>query len=153
MAEKKKTPIKKTPTRKKTTTKKKTTTRRSAGRPKKTVYDKKYCEMLVEHYAQGLDFKSFAGFVGVSRSTLYEWVKSYPEFKEAKEKGSDMGYLFHLRNLTNIATGVNRGNVAAQMILMRNLFGWRATDDNKEKEETKVEISLKYDAGGNKNKK
>lgn len=147
----KKQPTKKTPTRKKVATKKKATTRRTAGRPTKTVYKKEYCDQIKEHMAEGLSFVTFASKIGISRSTLYEWVKKYPEFKEAKEQASLHNRIFWERLGIGIATGTMRGNAAVWIFNMINRF----PDDfknNRDKEVTdnKVEIKLKYDASSNK---
>lgn len=53
------------------------------GRP--TLYDPKYCEMLIAHCEQGLSFETFAGVLRVNPDTLYEWVKKHSEFSEAKK--------------------------------------------------------------------
>jgi len=50
------------------------------GRPSK--YKPDYCNEVVLHMEQGFSFDSFAGRIGVSRDTLYEWLKVYPEFSD-----------------------------------------------------------------------
>lgn len=54
-----------------------------AGRP--TLYREKYCEDVIEWMAQGFSFESFAGKIGVSVETLYEWTRRHPPFSEAKK--------------------------------------------------------------------
>jgi len=58
---------------------------------KNRVYEDKYkpefCELLIKHFEEGGAFNSFPAVCGVVRSTLYEWVNRYPEFKEAKSIG------------------------------------------------------------------
>lgn len=51
------------------------------GRP--TKYDPAYCDMIVEHMTDGASMTSFAAMIDVSRSTINEWGKNYPEFSEA----------------------------------------------------------------------
>ncbi len=135
----------------KKTTKKATTHKRTAGRPTKTVYKKEFCDMLIEHMAEGLSFVTFASKIGISRSTLYEWAKSHPEFKEAKDKSSIANRLFWERIGIGLATGQNRGNAAVWIFNMINRFP-DEFKNNRDKVETeqKVEIKLKYDAGRNK---
>lgn len=53
------------------------------GRP--TLYEQRYCEMLVEHCEKGKSIEAFAGKIGVSIDTIYEWAKVHPEFSEAKK--------------------------------------------------------------------
>lgn len=57
-------------------------------------YDPNYCELLIKHMRDGLTFDSFAGIVSVTRATLYEWVKHFPEFSEAKKIGASKSLLF-----------------------------------------------------------
>lgn len=51
------------------------------GRP--TKYEKDYCIDVIDHMEQGYSFESFAGLVGVAKSTLYEWQDRNPEFSDA----------------------------------------------------------------------
>jgi hypothetical protein len=50
-----------------------------------TKYKPEYCNMLIEYAAKGFTWITFAAEINVSKSTLYEWLKKYPEFLEAKE--------------------------------------------------------------------
>lgn len=50
----------------------------TAGRP--TKYRPEYCEQIIEHMAEGASITSFAAQIRVSRSTITEWVDTYPEF-------------------------------------------------------------------------
>jgi len=62
------------------------------GRP--TMYRPEYCEELIEHMSRGLSFHSFAGKVGVSRETLYNWAERYPEFLYSKKIGEQKSLYF-----------------------------------------------------------
>lgn len=59
---------------------------------RKTEYEPRFCDLLLEHMTAGGDFRSFAGILGVSRSTLYNWVARFPEFSEAKEIATEKAY-------------------------------------------------------------
>ena len=48
-------------------------------------YRSSFCIELLEHMGMGLTFDSFSVRIGVSPRTLQTWLKTYPEFKEAKE--------------------------------------------------------------------
>lgn len=61
--------------------------RRGRGRPSE--YQPRFCEQLVDHMAQGFSFESFAGVVGVSKQTLYNWAEAHAEFLDAKERGTE----------------------------------------------------------------
>jgi hypothetical protein len=56
------------------------------GRP--TKYKEEYCEMLIEHMAEGYSFESFGGIIEVDETTLYEWEKSHKEFSLSKNIGT-----------------------------------------------------------------
>lgn len=63
-----------------------------AGRP--TDYRPEFCELLIDHMAKGLSFESFAGLVGVSKQTIYDWVKANPEFLDSKNIGTEKARLW-----------------------------------------------------------
>jgi hypothetical protein len=52
-----------------------------AGRPSK--YEERFCDEMEAFMAQGYSATAFAGHIGVSRSTIDNWAKEYPEFLEA----------------------------------------------------------------------
>lgn len=62
------------------------------GAPSK--YDPTYTEMLIGHMASGLSYESFAGVIGISRATLYNWEEAHEEFLDAKKKGSEKNLLY-----------------------------------------------------------
>lgn len=108
------------------------------GRP--TDYRPEYCLALIEHMRQGLSFESFAGTIGVNRTTLYNWENAKEEFKEAKEIGVEYSRLFweklgieHVvnRSDSNSQQGIGSNsksrsiNAAVWIANMKNRFGWR----------------------------
>ena len=54
-------------------------------------YRKEYCEKLIKHMSEGLSFETFGATLDdpVGRTTLYDWVKVYPEFEAAKKIAFD----------------------------------------------------------------
>ena len=63
----------------------KKTALRPVGRPCK--YDPSYCEKLIDLMANGaLDCECFA-YWNVNKSTFYDWINKYPDFREAHEQG------------------------------------------------------------------
>jgi len=64
--------------------------------------------MLVQHYAEGGTFETFAAVVDVDYSTLYDWEGRHPEFARAKNKGKPKSYKFYLEMGKLIATGQMR---------------------------------------------
>ena len=61
------------------------------GRP--TKYEIRFCKMLMEHMGNGYSYESFAGKIGVTRSTLYEWEK-HDNFSDAKKLAVEKNLLF-----------------------------------------------------------
>lgn len=95
-----------------------------AGRP--TSYKEEYCEQLIKHMAEGLSFESFAGAVGVSKQTLYDWAAANPEFLDAKQRGFEVSRLTWERIGLKI-TKAGEGNATAFIFNMKNRFKeeWR----------------------------
>lgn len=104
---------------------KKKPTKRRVGRP--TKYDPKYCEMLIDHMAEGLSFDAFAGRVEVTRETLYEWARVHSEFSDAKKIGFSKCLTMWEELGVKIAKGEIQGQPATWFINMKNRFPktWR----------------------------
>lgn len=71
-----------------------------------TKYKPEMCAMLEIHLGQGFSFAAFTKS-GVGRTTLYDWVDKYPEFKEAKERGTAAALSFYENLLRGKLTGVD----------------------------------------------
>ena len=56
-------------------------------------FQDEYCDMLIEHMADGFSFESFGKKIRTGARTLYYWVENYPDFADAKEIG-DMAALY-----------------------------------------------------------
>jgi hypothetical protein len=54
-------------------------------RPSK--YDPAFCDMVIEAMQEGFSLTGFAGQIGVSRSTIGEWMNEYPAFSAACSVG------------------------------------------------------------------
>lgn len=107
-----------------------------------TKYDPKYCEMLIEHMSEGLSFDSFAGVLGVTRATIYNWANDYPEFLDAKSIGRQKGMLFDEKLLTKGTQGKQKGyNIAAHKWKMANMYKWSDRVEQKT-ENTTVQINI-----------
>lgn len=108
-------------------------------------YKTEYCEMLINHMAEGLSYQSFAGLIGVSYKTLFEWEKDYPEFKEAKDRAKPMQLLWDERMLNKGIIGTQRGyNAQAHKWKMANCHKW--TDRSEQQIESKnISINITSD--------
>lgn len=102
-----------------------------AGRPSK--YDPSYCDDLEDHFAQGLSYESFAGVVGVSKQTLYDWEKAHPEFLDAKKASEAKSQLVWEKRLAALAT-TGEGNATAIIFGLKN----RASDSWRDVKATEI---------------
>ena len=66
---------------------KKTTEKPKMGAP--TKYKPEYCQQVIDHMTRGLSFESFAGFLGVTKSTIYNWLEEHKDFLDSKEIGME----------------------------------------------------------------
>ena len=51
------------------------------GRP--TLYRPEYCEMVIQRMSEGFSLTAFAGFIGVSKHAIYEWIAAHADFGNA----------------------------------------------------------------------
>ena len=56
------------------------------GRP--TRYDPKFGEQIVTIMGQGFSLVAAAAYIGVGRTTIYEWRDKHPEFRKLLELGA-----------------------------------------------------------------
>jgi hypothetical protein len=55
--------------------------RHAGGRPSE--YRPEYCQLVIEKMSEGLSLTAFAGFIRVSKSSVYEWISAHREFSDA----------------------------------------------------------------------
>jgi len=93
------------------------------GRP--TNYRSEFCEMLLDHFREGLSFNAFAAKAGVCFDTIHEWVKVHKEFSDAKAKGKAILLEWDEKMLNRGLQGNQRGyNIAAHKWKMTNVHKW-----------------------------
>lgn len=51
------------------------------GRPSE--YRPEYCQAVIDCMAQGFSLTAFAGSIRVAKDTVYEWIKTHPQFSDA----------------------------------------------------------------------
>lgn len=94
------------------------------GRP--TTYKKEYCQLLVDHMAEGLSFESFSAIVYTPYRVLYQWLERQPDFALAKDVGEGLGRLFWEKAGRNGCLGkIPNFNTGAWTFFMRNRFQWK----------------------------
>lgn len=100
--------------------------------------------------ADGYSFESFAGLVKVSKQCIYDWVKDYPDFFDAKKEATERCRLFWeqkgmegLFNLNDKEAQINKTfNTTNWIFQMKNRFDWR---DKKDTEVTgNVELGVNF---------
>ena len=93
-----------------------------------TLYKEEYCERLIDWMAKGMSFESFAGEVGASKQTIYDWVDRRPEFAEAKRLAFDKCRVFWEKLMIAGAAGkIKNFNATMVIFNMKNRFKdeWR----------------------------
>ena len=116
-----------------------------AGRP--TEYKPEYCQQLIDHMAEGFSFESFAGLLGVSKQTIYNWLEHFPEFVDAKKAGFEASRLTWEKIGKKIADE-GSGNATAFIFNMKNRFREDWNDKQQiEHSGAKVSLHIEPDAG------
>ena len=117
MEKPKKKVVKKKTTKKKVV--KKEVVKKNSGRP--TKYKEEYCELLIDHMAQGFTFESFAGLVSVNLDTVYNWCTLFPKFSEAKSEARAKQLLADEKHVNNFISGKNKeGNASVLIFKMKS---------------------------------
>lgn len=75
----------------------------------------------------------FATYIGISQLRIREWIKKYPEFKEAVERARDIQ-----ETILVINTLCGNYNPTASIFTLKNLLGWA----DKVKTETVTELNI-----------
>lgn len=111
------------------------------GRP--TKFKEEYCEQLVQYRREGGSYQGFAGLIGVSIPTLYEWEENYPQFSYAKKEAKTANRLY----MDGIAKGmmegtIKGGNAIIWLFLMKNEHGLQNDPLPEADDVRKVEIGF-----------
>lgn len=127
--------------------------RHPGGRP--TKYKSEYCEMLQEHMAKGLSYEVFGAKIGVSRQTLYDWEKEYPEFLDTKKYAFDLCQLFWeekcIEHIVTLSENERDGqysksttkalNTGAWIFNMKNRFKWTDKTSGEDLEDSPIKLA------------
>lgn len=93
---------------------------------KPTKYKAEYCQLLIDHLAEGKSIEAFPAVIHVNRDTIYEWFKKHREFLDAKNMGLAHARLLFDKITMNAIMGKVPGfNATAWVFTMKNRFGWR----------------------------
>ncbi len=83
-------------------------------------FDPSYCQMLIDHMTDGYAFDSFAADIEMDRSTLYIWLKKYPDFKRAYGVGKAKAQKYWEHRLMN--KGFPETSVTAEIFVLKTRF-------------------------------
>lgn len=113
-----------------------------------TKYDEKYCEMLIEHMAEGYSFESFGGIIEVNEDTLYEWVKVHPKFSDSKSIGTQKSMVWWEKiGRQGMINEIPFFNDRIWRLNMINRFRskWSDGTKNENNDKVKTEIVVRYE--------
>lgn len=79
-------------------------------------YKPEFCQMLRDHMAEGKSYSAFAAKIKTSRSVLYNWEKTYPEWAQAKAEAFDLCRDFFEEKLLTKISGKSSDRTAAKNI-------------------------------------
>lgn len=79
-------------------------------------YKPEYCQKLIEHMGKGFSYETFGAEVGCGRTTLYDWEKQHPEWKEAKKQAMERAMKFFEQRLIVKISGVDIEGVDTKKI-------------------------------------
>lgn len=113
-------------------------------------YKPEYCQMLIDHMAEGYSFRSFGAVVECGRQTLYEWVNRVPEFKAAKRIGEEKGLMYY----ENLLKQKHEGNkdIDTACVLFPLKTRWHEIYGDKTKHQIEVKKSVEQLVGDAKKK-
>lgn len=118
------------------------------GRP--VEYREEFCAVVIEEMAKGYSKEAVAGVIGISKETLYQWAKKYPNFSDAISIGESKSRVFWENKLVEYAVHTKNGKQINGQVFnlnMKNRFGW------KDKQEVDVGDSTKKAFGFSLDKK
>ena len=91
------------------------------GRP--TEYHEDMCQKVITFGKQGYSRTAIAAKLGISRQTLYLWVKQYPDFFDAMEKAVEESQIFWEDALRLTAMGaLEKANATATIFALKSQF-------------------------------
>lgn len=114
------------------------------GRP--TEYKPEYCQKLIDYMALGYSYEAFAGKLGVSKQTLYNWEKANQDFMDAKSIAVEKCRVYweSLAIDNPFTTKLGGLNTGVWVFNMKNRFKWTDKVEVEAGEETRNVLKLAY---------
>lgn len=96
---------------------------KNKGRP--TIYQIKYCQKIIDWMADGYSISSFAGKIGVSEKTIYNWAKENEDFLQSIKIGKAKSILFWEKiGRQGMMGEIPHFNATVWIFQMKNRWGW-----------------------------
>lgn len=113
------------------------------GRP--SLYKEEYGQMLIDHLSKGGFVEGFSMKINVTVETLLDWTTKHAEFSESYKKARE-SQLEHFQKIGyGLATGQVKGQVAAWCFMMKNMFGWRDSQELQLQQQKGSKLIIKLD--------
>lgn len=112
------------------------------GRP--SVFKSQYCREIELWMSEGYSILSFAGKIGVSEKTIYNWARYYEDFLQSIKVGKAKSALFWEKTGRRGMMGeIPHFNATVWIFQMKNRLGWsdkltvdtELTEENSKKED------------------
>jgi hypothetical protein len=106
------------------------------GRP--TEYRPEYCALVIDEMRRGISLGAFAGVIGMSRDTVYRWMREHPDFSDAVSRGRAAQQLCWELKLVHSRKGAE---TAASIFALKNVAPdqWRDVKHQEHQHTVKVE--------------
>lgn len=93
------------------------------GRPSK--YNPKHCKVVIDLMTEGYSKEVVAAELGISRDTLYEWCRRYPDFSDTIKRGELLSQRYWEKiGMDGIMGKIPGFKVAIWIFMMKTRFGW-----------------------------
>jgi hypothetical protein len=93
------------------------------------LYDKKYCDEIIDAGMRGLNFKEFASKIDVWAETLRNWAAQHPEFKVAYMRAKQEQENYWMRQAREYGMFNPKDfNTGLFCFIMKARYGWREND-------------------------
>lgn len=124
--------------------------RNVGGRP--TKYEDWMCDAVIEKMALGFSKDAMAGFLGITKDTLYRWEKEIVRFSDSLKQGVELSRIFWEQKGNDLmrdiylekGESVSRGNASVWIFNMKNRFGWRENVEHEINQKVEHDIVINF---------
>ena len=109
-----------------------------AGRP--TKYLPKYCKTAIAMGRRGETIVHLANSLGVSKDTINEWTRVWPEFSDAMKQNKCLSEQWWIKHAMERAEGTGTGSDRMIAFMLSAAYGYREKTDVKSETQTQVTL-------------